>query len=180
MSPAITHERRRSRIVTQKQQLEYNLAFKAFLTNTVMLLFAWNNSFAQISNDDDGADPSPTVSHYVSERSRGSSKTTIPPLPLPIETVIIKKELYGYQSGRAVHEESDALCVKVAKQVEELTKRGERKIDRIVVTGFADGIPNPGLDERKIDWKLVPTKCRRGITFPVDDPHLALLSTSSR
>jgi hypothetical protein len=56
-------------------------------------------------------------------------------------------------------------------EVKSLVAAG-RRIDKIIVTGFADGIPNRGLN---YNLNLLPSNCQKGITLPLDDSELALI-----
>ena len=62
-------------------------------------------------------------------------------------------------------------CSDVGQEIRTL-KAGGRVIERVLVTGYADGIPNRGL---MFNLPGFPTTCQRGLSLPIDDTKLAML-----
>lgn len=79
----------------------------------------------------------------------------------------MRRELRDFEEGAPLHPGAVAFAQDVAAQLKGLLVAG-RSIDRIVVTGFADGIPNPGV---AFSGELVPARCRRGLTGPLLNDH---------
>jgi hypothetical protein len=127
---------------------------------------------AQRKNERDGADPRPNVPPYPGSGpdSKTAKKGKPPELPLLNETYM-QRELDGYQVGQPAHADAITFCQTVSKEIKSLVGSG-RKIEKILVTGFADGIPNKGIN---YDLSRLPSNCEKGIKSPVDDPELALL-----
>ena len=80
-------------------------------------------------------------------------------------------ELHGYGRGSATHKQDNLFCEKLAGEIKARIASG-RRIEKIVVTGFADGIVNHGLQD---GFGTVPVDCLEGVSVPIDDHELALL-----
>lgn len=95
-----------------------------------------------------------------------------PPNPPSVGAIYIQRELIGYGVGELTHPKSLAFCNNLAREIKTLTDSG-RRIELIIVRGYADGIRNNGL---KYNLGLLPIKCQELVTPGlVDDPKLAFL-----
>lgn len=127
---------------------------------------------AQKRGDRDGADPPPTVPVFIPKPGRTKPlKKAQPARPPVINETYLQRELKGFGVGQPLHRSSLQFCHDVASEIKNLLASG-RDIQRIVVTGYADGIPNRGLDLHIRDF---PVSCQKGFSLPVDDPELARL-----
>lgn len=84
---------------------------------------------------------------------------------------LVSYELSGFAAGQPVHARLLPFCRRVNRELATWDRNGWR-IDRIVVRGYADGIPNHGL---RIDPAHLPVECHRRAERRVDDIELARL-----
>ena len=144
---------------------------RLFLTLIVMgLLIGYFP--AQRKTGRDRIDPSPNVPPYPGSNSGSKgSRTRKPPDPPPLNETYLQRELDSYVVGQPTHRDSLRFSETIANEVKNLIKSG-RRIEKIIVTGFADGIPNKGI---KYDLGHLSSDCQKGISAPLDDTELALL-----
>lgn len=126
-------------------------------------------SFSQKSRD--GIDPNPTAPAYNAGSKTEKKQPEKPPLPPVIDETHIVRKLSGYPVGQPTHMNALSFCRDVGQQIRTLEATG-RVIERVLVTGYADGIPNKGLMFHLLGF---PTTCQRGVSLPIDDRKLAML-----
>ena len=133
-----------------------------------------------IAQERDNSDPPPTADEYPGSSSTSSKETHegelqsqsgIFPDPPVLGERHIWQELQGYDVGAVGHRDGLSFSRLLADEIEAQISSG-RRVSRIIVTGFADGIPNDGLI---LDLNEFPAKCQVGIIVPIDDEELALL-----
>jgi hypothetical protein len=149
-----------------------------------LCLLAWSSAWTEQGHDnsDHTGDPPPTAKRYPGSSSRSSRRESHPgvnqrhllgifPAPPILGERHIWQELQGYGVGVATHRDGPVFSERLAGEIRAQIGNG-RRISRIIVTGFADGIPNSGLN---YDLTTLPIRCQAGISVPVDDGELALL-----
>ena len=85
--------------------------------------------------------------------------------------VVLKRTLKGYDAGIPLHPQMFTFAEGVAAEISALVADGHDNLV-VVVTGSADGIPNPGLD---LDIEGLPLVCQAAVTKPINDNDLARL-----
>jgi hypothetical protein len=100
----------------------------------------------------------------------GSPIVTSNELPDP-PNFAFTRELSGYERSQSKSPASFQFATEVSRQIESLMAVG-REIDEILITGFADGIPNSGIKQKGL---LIPEACKQGIDGDIDDSELAYL-----
>jgi len=79
--------------------------------------------------------------------------------------------LDGFDEGNPVHPGANEFATDVAQEIAFFTRN--RRIDRVEVIGFADGIPNPGVP---YTIELVPDQCKKIVnSTSLNDEQLAFL-----
>jgi hypothetical protein len=143
-------------------------------------------SQAQKNVNDNVFDPHPTIPHYVPKSGprktpTNPSPTSRPPQPSatplqahppPVRAASIERELANYDLNSFSNKNSLAFCDNLAEEIRDLVASG-RKINMIIVKGFADGKPNYGI---KYDRNSLPAQCQPDInTETLNDVELARL-----
>lgn len=149
---------------------------------------------AQTNVNDRVFDPDPTIPPYIRRGKRRDPRrgtaprntptpnpsatptvaptVPLPPSPSPTRGNSLKRELTGYIAGRFTHSEGLLFCRNIAEEVRSLISSG-RRINTILVKGFADGIPNGGLSYNRA---LLPTQCQPEVNVStLNDTQLAHL-----
>jgi hypothetical protein len=146
----------------------------------LIVAYLFTASLVCTAQERDNSDPPPTADEYPGSGSASSkeehggesrSRAGIFPDPPVLGERHIWQELQGYDIGAVIHRDGPSFSRLLADEIEAQIASG-RRISRIVVTGFADGIPNGGLT---LDLDEFPVRCQAGITTPVNDEELALL-----
>jgi hypothetical protein len=119
--------------------------------------------------DRDGADPPPSVPPLPP--GPNPQPAPIPPDPPVLGESKYEDTLDNYEVGEPIHERGELFCKRLAAKIREQVTSG-RKVQRVIITGFADGIPNKG---KVYDLTLLHPSCRNGVSSPLDDDELALL-----
>ena len=83
----------------------------------------------------------------------------------------VRQDLTGYAIGRYVHSGTPRLCVRVVHDIESWERQGW-VVDRIVIRGYADGIPNAGV---VVDETTLAASCRSRMAPKEADLELARL-----
>jgi len=136
----------------------------------VLLILAGILSLSFSQKPRDGIDPNPTAPAYKGSKTE-KKQTEKPPLPPVLDETHIVRKLSGYPVGQPTHMNALSFCSDVGQQIRTLEATG-RVIERVLVTGYADGIPNRGLTFHLPGF---PTTCQRGLSLPIDDRKLAML-----
>jgi hypothetical protein len=121
----------------------------------------------------DGADPPPSVPPLPPGPGSGPSPQppSIPPQPPVLGEWKYEDTLADYITGEPIHSRGEVFCRRIAAKIREQVTSG-RRVQQIVIAGFADGTPNDGV---VYDLNVLPPNCRNGVSSPLDDNELALL-----
>jgi hypothetical protein len=120
----------------------------------------------------DGADPPPNVPPLPPITGPTPKPPNTPPPPPPVlGEWEYEDTLDNYEEGEPVKKSGEEFCRRIVAKIREQTMSG-RKVQRVIITGFADGIYNPG---KIYDLNLLPLNCRKSVSSPLDDDELALL-----
>jgi hypothetical protein len=119
----------------------------------------------------DGADPPPNVPPLPPSVGPTPKPPLIPPTPPVLGEWKYEDTLDDYEKGDPVKKSGEQFCRRLAAKIREQTMSG-RKVQKVVVTGFADGIPNDG---KVYDLTQLPLNCQKSVSSPLDDDELALL-----
>jgi len=137
----------------------------------LIIVFILASSLGQKKPGRDGADPPPNVPPLPPSSGPTPKPPRTPPAPPVLGESEYEETLDNYEVGEPVKNSGERFCRRLAAKIREQTMSG-RKVERVIITGFADGIPNPGTI---YDLNLLPLNCRNGVNSPLDDNELALL-----
>lgn len=142
---------------------------------TIALSFSFYAAMAGISYGQSSKDrsyPAPSVPPYFSSATNKKPEHAgVFPSPPVLGEKVIRQELQAYKVGDPTHPESLPFAERIVSSIRSQLVAG-RVIDRVIVTGFADGIPNSGLN---LNLRELPVRCSNGVITPVDDGELAHL-----
>lgn len=148
----------------------------AALLLTVLTLLT---AAGQEKPDDRAADPPSTVRRRRPDPGKAKAKPQPeepqPEEPRPKEPPsgnYFEEELTGYGVGHLTRRDTFSFSNRIVEKIRQHISSGQ-ELEKIVVRGYADSIPNSGI---KYDLKLLPLDCQREIEPGlIDNPRLAYL-----
>lgn len=142
----------------------------ALISVALILLFGESAPCQRVMDPKPNVEPFPGGGVDTEETSSRRQRGLFPDPPV-IGQRLIWHELHGFAPGAPEHQSTWQFVGSLVTEIRRQENR-DKKVVRIASTGFADGLPNEGLN---LNLASYPDRCSAGMTPPVFDQGLALL-----